>query len=60
MSVKISDLTVEEFTDFVSVIIDQRIEAVLAPDGELREDFARELLYRIENPDLAPIDEVWK
>ncbi len=59
MSKKISDLTVEEFTDIVSDIIDRRIEAVFAPDGELRQDFVDELIRRKNNPDLVDINEVW-
>ena len=60
MDKKITDLTVEEFKDIMTDIIDQRIEAVLAPDGELREDFIAELLRRRNNPDLVDIDEVWE
>ena len=59
MSRKILDLTVDEFTDLVSDIIDQRIEAIFAPDGELRADFAEELIRRRNNPDLVDINEVW-
>ena len=60
MTKKVSDLTIEEFRDMMSDLIDQRIEAVLAPDGELREDFVVELLNRKNKPDLVNIDEVWE
>jgi len=59
MTKKISDLSIDEFKDMMSDIIDQRIDAVLAPDGELREDFIIELLKRKNKADLVNIDEVW-
>ena len=59
MGKKISDLTVEEFTELITDIIDQRISALLDPDGELRVDFIEELLKRKNQPDLIEIDEVW-
>ena len=59
MNKKISDLTVDEFTELMTGIIDRRIEALLDPDGELREAFVEELLNRKNNPDLVDINEVW-
>ena len=56
---RISDLTVDEFTALITDIIDQRINALLDPDGELRDDFIEELLKRKSQPDLVEIDEVW-
>ena len=53
---KISDLTVDEFTDLVSDIIDQRIEAIFASDGELRADFAEELKRRRNNPNIVDMN----
>ena len=59
MSRKLTDLTVEEFTELVAEIIDRRIEALLDPEGELKDDFIKELLNRRNNPDLLDIEEVW-
>ncbi|NQS97952.1 MAG: hypothetical protein HQ591_05820 [candidate division Zixibacteria bacterium] len=59
MSKKISELTVAEFTELMTEIIDRRIEALLDPDGELREAFIVELLNRKNNPDIVDMNEVW-
>ena len=59
MDRKIADLTVDEFTELIENIIDRRIDAVLDDEGELREDFVRELKNRLKNPDLVDFNEVW-
>jgi hypothetical protein len=56
---KISDLTVTEFTELISEIIDQRLRILLDSDGKLRENFVDELLERKNNPDLVDMDEVF-
>ena len=59
MAKKLSDLTIEEFTDLITDIIDQRIEGFFTPDGELKEEFRKELIRRRDNPDLVDIKEFW-
>ena len=56
---KISDLTVTEFTELISEMIDQRLRIFLDSDGKLRENFVDELLERKNNPDLVDMDEVF-
>ena len=56
---KISDLTVTEFTELISEMIDQRLRILLDSDGKLRENFVDELLERKNNPDLVDMDEVF-
>ena len=59
MDRKIADLTVDEFTKLIENIIDRRIVAVLDDEGELKEDFVRELKNRLKNPDLVDFNEAW-
>jgi len=56
---KISDLTVAEFTTLISEIIDQRLRILIDTDGELREDFVQEIMQRKNDPDLVDMDEVF-
>jgi hypothetical protein len=53
LSRKISDLTVNEFSELISGIIDARIQAIFSEEGELKDEFISELLERKNNPKLV-------
>ncbi len=55
MAEKVSDLTVEELKKIIREVIEEYID----PDGELREDFARELRERMESENFLTHEEVW-